>query len=128
MAKNGTFSGTWKSGSDNISVNLPIILFEEDGCQIMYCPALDVSGYGKTESEAQESFHISLGEFFLYTTRKKTFKMVLQNLGWTIRKSKFKPMHPPSMSDLLCNNDNFSRIFNNFNFRKVDQPFELPTC
>lgn len=128
MAKKGSFSGTWESGSDNIKVNLPIILFEEDGSQIMYCPALDVSGYGKTEAEARDSFNITLGEFFLYTTNKKTFHTVLQKLGWTLRKSKFKPLHPPSMSELLNNNANFSRIFNSFPFRKIDQPIELPSC
>lgn len=128
MAKKGSFSGTWKSEKDKIKVNLPIILFEEDGSQIMYCPALDISGYGKTEAEARDSFNVTLGEFFLYTTHKKTITTVLQKLGWSLRKSKYKPMHPPSMSELLNNNDNFSRIFNSFPFRKIDQPIELPSC
>jgi len=125
MAKRGAFSGTWKSDKENIMVNLAVILFEEDGSQIMYCPALDVSGYGKTEDEAHDSFNVALGEFFLYTTRKKTFVGEMERLGWTIR-SKHKSMLPPSMSELLNNNENFSRIFNNFPFRKIDQPISLP--
>lgn len=125
MAKRGSVSGTWKSDKDNISVNLAVILFEEDGSKIMYCPALDVSGYGKTEEEAQQSFNIALGEFFLYTTRKKTFISEMERLGWTIR-SKHKSLQPPSMSELLNNNDNFSRIFNSFPFRKIDQSISLP--
>jgi hypothetical protein len=105
---------------------LPIIIFEEDGCQIMFCPALDISGYGKTEPEAQESFNIALGEFFLYTTHKNTFTSELQRMGWTIRKSKRKPMTPPPMSELLSKNDNFSRIFDNFPYRKINQSISMP--
>jgi hypothetical protein len=124
--KEGSFQGIWDSGKDKITVSVPVILFEEDGSQIMYCPALDVSGYGKTELEANESFHISLGEFFLYTTHKKTFIEELRKLGWTIRKSKHKPMIPPPMSELLSTNENFSRIFNGFPFRKIDESISLP--
>ena len=126
MEKSGSFSGTWKSGNENIKCMLPIIIFEEDGCQIMFCPALDISGYGKTEPEAQESFNIALGEFFLYTTHKNTFTSELQRMGWTIRKSKRKPMTPPPMSELLSKNDNFSRIFDNFPYRKINQSISMP--
>jgi hypothetical protein len=118
--------GQWVSGKNAIKVNLPLIQFEEDGSQIVYCPALDVSGYGNTEAEAMTSFSISLGEFFHYTTNKKTLASELKLMGWVIKKSKNKPMTPPPMSDLLESNDNFSRIFNSHPFRKFDKAFDLP--
>ena len=118
--------GDWISGKNLIKINLALIAFEEDDSQIVYCPALDISGYGKTEKEALESFHISLGEFFNYTLNKKTFFGELKELGWVIRKSKSKPMTPPPMSRLLETNDNFSRIFNDHAFRKFDKAIEMP--
>ena len=121
-----TIKGEWFFGKKLIKVNLSLIEFEEDGCQIVYCPALDVSGYGKSESEAMKSFTVSLGEFFHYTTNKQTLANELKQMGWVIRNSKNKPMTPPPMSHLLESNDNFSRIFNEHPFRKFDQAFDLP--
>jgi hypothetical protein len=126
MTPKAQFSGTWNNDQHKVMVNLPLILFEEDGSQIAYCPALDVSGYGQSEPEALESFKISLGEFLLYTIRKKTFTAEMKRMGWTIKKSSRKPMIPPTMSKLLEENENFSRIFNNFPFRKIDEPISLP--
>ena len=65
-----TIKGEWFFGKKLIKVNLSLIEFEEDGCQIVYCPALDVSGYGKSEYEAMKSFTVSLGEFFHYLGRQ----------------------------------------------------------
>jgi hypothetical protein len=121
-----TLKGELVSGKKQIKVNLSLIEFEEDGCQIVYCPALDVSGYGKTETEAMNSFYITLGEFFQYTTNKETLASELKLMGWVIRKSRYKPMIPPPMSQLLKSNDNFSRIFNEHPFRKFDKAFDLP--
>ncbi|MFA4853720.1 MAG: hypothetical protein WC599_14485 [Bacteroidales bacterium] len=126
MAKQAEFRGDYKSERDNLNMNLPVILFEEDGSQIVYCPALDIAGYGNNLDEAKESFKISLGEFFKYTLNKNTFKSELSRMGWTLRKSKYKPMHPPEMSKLLNTNENFNRIFNNFPFQKIDQNISFP--
>lgn len=126
MKKPTAFSGKWTSGKSLIEVNLPVIMFEEDGTQIVYCPALDLSGYGTSDPEALNSFQIALGEFFLYTTNKKTLQQTLQEMGWIIKKSKVKPIIPPSLSSLLETNDNFQRIFDNYPFRKVDQSFNIP--
>ena len=124
--KKGNIKGNWTSSSNQISVDLAIISFNEDDSTIVYCPALDVTGYGKTEKEALESFNVCLGEFFLYTTRKKTFVSELIRLGWKVKKNSPKPMHPPELSKLLESNDNFSRIFNQHPFRKFDQAIEMP--
>jgi len=126
MAPQGSIKGTWSSGDREIDVHLSFIIFDQEGIQVVYCPALDVSGYGKSEEEAFKSFEISLGEFLLYTNNKGTFTSELQRMGWTIKKSKLKPMIPPPMSKLLEDNDNFSKIFNNYPFRKIDHTVSLP--
>jgi hypothetical protein len=124
QSQKGRFDGVWKEGNKGFDVRLSLIMFEEDGSQIVYCPALDISGYGNTEKEAKESFTISLGEFFTYTTHKKTFNEEMTRLGWKLKRNKY--MKPPNMSELLAKNENFSRIFNDHSFRKVDQQITIP--
>lgn len=119
------FEGTWQSPSHSVEVNVPLIIFEDGNSHIVYCPALDVSGYGADENEAKASFETSLSEFILYTTRKKTLNKVLTDMGWTI-KSKNKPMVPPPFSKLLGENDNFRNIFDNYPFKKVDEDIMIP--
>ena len=129
MGKQGRFTGEWSSEKEKIIVNLHMIEFEEDGCKIVYCPALDVSGYGKDLKEATDSFNVSLSEFFKYGIHKQTIFDELKSMGWIIKdKHKQKNMQAPSMSKLLENNANFNRIFNDFPLRKYDQKIEIPVC
>jgi len=104
---------------DKIEGFLDIIIFKEDDTTIVYCPPLEVYGYGIDENEAQESFKVSLVEFFKYCTNKNTLRTELKRLGWQMKRGKLKPMIPPSISELLSTNENLSRIYNNFDFRKT---------
>lgn len=126
MKNRGSISGTIPVKNGYVKVNLPLIRFEEDGCQIAYCPALDISGYGKSADEAFESFKISLEEFFRYVTNKKTFEKEMERMGWTISHNRQREMTPPPMSRLLQENDNFSRIFNDHSFNKENYTVDLP--
>lgn len=126
MAPQGEIQGTWKSKDHEIEVHLPFIIFEQESVSVVYCPALDISGYGINELEAFKSFEVNLGEFLLYTNHKGTFISELKRMGWTVKASKYKPMVPPSMSKLLEENDNFSNIFNSYPFRKINHPVSLP--
>lgn len=123
--KQGHLSGTFSNEKGKFDVKLSLIEFEEDGCLVVYCPALDVCGYGKTEPEANQSLTVSLAAFFQYSINKNTFVDEMRRLGW-----KFKNIHrkmiPPDMSTLLSENENFSRIFNNHSFRKYDMNIEIP--
>jgi len=124
MKKEGILSGEWSNSNTCINVNLSIISFEDSGCIVHYCPALEVYGYGKTETEAESSLYTSMSEFFQHTLNKKTFFTELERLGWTMKKT--KKMTPPTMLQLLANNDNFSNVFNNFPFKKFDQKIAMP--
>ena len=126
--KKGIVKGEWKGANRSIEVNLPIILFQEDEAYIAYCPALDLTGTGNNEQEAFESFNITMGEYFLYTARKKTLAEDLIKHGWVIQKSKQLTMRPPKMSKLLQTNKEFSEIFNKHPFRKIDQRVTVPSC
>lgn len=126
MSKKGTLTGTWSGGQNEIQCTLPIIIFEEDTNYIFYCPALDLSGYGSTESEASESFNVVLSEYFRYTVNKKTLASDLKRLGWKVRKSMSRKATPPNLSRLLETNEDFSRIFNEHDFRKTEKIVNIP--
>lgn len=107
-----------------VTVNLAVILFKEDNAQILFCPALALSGSGNTIAEAQQSFAIALEEYLKYTINKGTLWADLRKLGWTIQKK--KPATPPPMSELLESNDEFSRIFDTKPYKKFDTGVHLP--
>ena len=113
-----------EKGSNTVKV--PVLSFKEDNANIIYCPALDLNGSGHTESEARESFAITVTDYLNYTTHKGTLWTDLKKLGWKIKKGKKKPASPPPMSELLKNNDEFSRIFDNYPYKKFDTGVSLP--
>jgi hypothetical protein len=127
MPKNRTISGEWVSGKNKIECTLPLIIFEEENNLITYCPALDLSGYGSTEEDSNRSFEQVLSEYFRYTVNKKTLADDLRKMGWILRKNSLrnKPV-PPTMEDLLGKNEDFSRIFNNHDFRKTTTTINMP--
>jgi len=120
-----SLKGSYQHGESHVIINLDIIIFTEGNTLIVYCPALDLSGYGITEKEACESFKTVLSEYFKYTLNKNTLKEDLQKMGWKI-KSKFKPMQPPTLQRILRENENFNRIFNSYDFRKTVTKIEIP--
>jgi len=126
MTKKQIMSGQWVSGKNRIKCNLPLIIFEEDKNIITYCPALDLSGYGSTEEEAKKSFEVTLSEYFRYTVNKKTLAEDLKKHGWTIMKNLKKKPIPPTLENLLRRNEDFSRIFNKYEFQKRNTTINIP--
>ncbi len=120
------YKGKFSGRKGTVDIQLPIISFIDDNTHIFYCPALDLSGYGIDETEARISFNIVLEEYITYTINKGTLWIDLKKLGWIVSKSKYKPAIPPNMSQLLKTNDEFSRIFNNYPFRKFNTEFTIP--
>lgn len=118
--------GKFSNEKGSVTVTVPVIAFKEDNAQIIYCPALDLSGSGNTESQARESFATVVAGYLNYTTHKGTLWTDLKKLGWTIKKSKKKPASPPPMPELLENNEEFSRIFDNYPYKKFDTGVSLP--
>jgi len=99
--------------ASNITLKLSVVLFKEDGTFIAYCPALDLSGYGKTESEAKKSFEIVLNEFLKYTANKNTLEDELKKLGWVKKSEHSKKLTPPDFVDIINKNKELQRVVNN---------------
>lgn len=119
--------GLWKGYGRTITIHLPLIIFEENGNQIIYCPPLGLSGNGLTESEAKASFNVMMDEYFRYTVNKGTLAEDLKSMGWKVTKKNLKkPLAPPDISYTLSTNEEFKRIFNNFDFRKGNTEVAMP--
>ena len=106
-------------------MKLNLIFFKDDEAFYSYCPALDLLGYGETENEAQKSFNVVLGEYIRYTTENQTLMDDLKSLGWKITGTD-KKLIPPKISECLDENNEFSNIFNNYDFVKRSIPVEMP--
>ncbi len=119
--------GTIKTEKNvGFNIQLSVYLFEEDEFTIAYCPALDLSGYGSNEDEAQKDLQAVLTEYFIYTTNKNTIREDLKSMGWTLKKSLHKKMTPPSDEEILKTNENFSHIIKSFPVRKINTPVQIP--
>jgi len=70
----------------NIKAYIGILKFvDKDTLQwVYYMPALDITGYGKTEEKASEMLKFSIGELFnhLLSLSSKRLQVELSNLGW----------------------------------------------
>lgn len=65
-------------GKGKYHVGLSLVEFDENNVTIIYSPALYLSGYEYSQSEAKQSFFDALHEFFRYTNTIKTLDKVLK--------------------------------------------------
>ncbi len=104
--------------------NVPIFVLKEDDTIIYYSPVFDVSGYGYTDSEAEQSIVIAINEFLRYTLNKKTFEVEMLKLGW--KRKKQKTFTPPPMSEMVRKRPYLSEILDDHDFQKKSLDVEIP--
>lgn len=108
-----------------VDVQVLILAFVEDSLFYYYAPQLDVYGYGQTETEAKESFEITLHEFFRYTLNKGTLQSELKRLGWKMQ-TKTKAISAPDFSLLLQSSAELKDIVENRSFTKTHHLIQMP--
>ena len=108
---------------EKINSELAIFLFKEDDNYIAYSPALDLSGYGKTEEEARDSFNIVLKEYFDYCINEGTLYQDLKSHGWNIKQH---TVETPKISMLILKNAELSNILDKKDFKKYHEPIKVP--
>lgn len=123
--KKGSFKGNWREGKNKVNMNLPVMVFEEDGINIAYIPVLDLSGYGKTEDEAFESLKIVIHNYISYTVHKNTLIQDLKAHGWTVTK-KSKPFIAPEITDIITRNEYLHDIVNTKPYSMRRMPVDIP--
>ncbi len=121
------FSENFGGEKTGIRTELSLIHFMEDATHIIFSPALDLSGYGNTESEAKDSFQIVLQEFINYGMNKKTLLKDLENHGWKIKGGSKSPnIQSPDLAYLLKTNTELEDIFHTKDFHKYNQELLIP--
>ena len=125
VKKFGRYEGEVSASCSRVSVKLPVILFEDGGSLVLYCPALDLGGYGATEDEAKASFDIVIEEYFRYAVAKGTLAADLEKLGWSVNASSRKVV-PPALDASLMKNRAFRKIFNSRSFTKRTAALAIP--
>lgn len=116
----------WQDGSRKVTLtSVPVFFFMEGDNHIAFIPSLELSGYGKTLHEAQESLNVVLNEFWRYTLNKNTLLVELKRLGWKV-KSKTKPITAPKISDLINSNDDLKDIVDNKEYSTTNMQMQMP--
>lgn len=115
-----------RNSNNRMSVKLDVYIFSEDNTVIAYSPALDLCGYGYSDREAMDSFHIALSEYLDFALAHKTLVADLRAHGWKVRSLKQRKMTSPSFETLLRSNDTFRDILENKDYRKQSQTLPLP--
>ncbi len=111
------FTGELKTQKGNIKAKLELYSFIEDDVHVVYCPALDLSGYGYDLEEAKKSFSEVFSMHFSYCINKNTLHDDLKKHGWSVRSKKSKDIKAPAYEDLIKNNEAFREILNKDYFK-----------
>lgn len=112
-------------GTKKVTMEVQVMLFEEDEIHFAYLPSLDLTGYGKTIEEAKQSLKIVLDEFLKYTIHKNTLMKELKRLGWKTH-SKAKPIKAPNLSDQILTNERLKEIVDSIPFATESYKLKVP--
>jgi hypothetical protein len=129
MADTLKFSAGFAKGATEYHVVVNIVQFKDSGSYVLFAPAMEVYGYGRTVGEARSSFEISMKEFLSYSDNKGTLLKELTRLGWEVKGGKKnRKFKVPEFSDLLRTNDRLMEILNNRDVRtfKANVPMAIP--
>jgi hypothetical protein len=129
MNQNHHINFDFKNAEAKVKAKITLISFKELDNFIVYSPHLEVSGYGKTQQEAMDSFNHCLGVFFDYTVNKKTLHQELISLGWQLKKGTIKKplkINAPSMSELLKHNTALEDLLNKQNISTIQKEVAIP--
>ncbi len=109
-----------------ITVRVDIYLFTEGNAHIAYCPALDLSGYGYTETEAKESFAQTIKMYIGHCLAKNTLKEDLRQHGWNIRSLNQKKIKAPSLQSMLRRLPDFRHMAESSDYSKYSENIYIP--
>jgi hypothetical protein len=120
-----SFKADLKTKKGEISAQLQLFMFKEDDMFIVFCPAIDLSAYGKSEKEAElevsEVFRLHMS----YCLAKRTLEEDLKAHGWDI-KHKQKEILAPKIEELLPKNETLQDIIYNRDYVKMSRPIQIP--
>src|SRR4051812_32950155 len=82
-------------GGRTVGISIDVDLLKEGDYIVAYCSALELSSFGKNETEARKNFEEALNIFVDETHKRGTLEKVLLDLGWSLRKKPTALYTPP---------------------------------
>ena len=79
-----------------LQLQLEVSIFQEGDHFVSFCPALNLSSYGKTIEESRLAFHEALEIYIEYALENDTLEKDLLAHGWTLRKLPIAKYEPPA--------------------------------
>jgi predicted RNase H-like HicB family nuclease len=83
------------ASTSTVEALVEVQLIKEGDYIVSYCPALELSSFGKDEEDAKEGFEEALNIFIDELHKRGTLEKVLLNLGWGLRKLPVASFIPP---------------------------------
>ena len=83
-----------------VSADVLVMIGKEGEYYVAYCPALNVSSFGKTLEEAKEYFTDAVDVFIKDVIKRGTLEKCLLELGWSLQMDKFEPPRFENSIDL----------------------------
>lgn len=84
-----------QKSKDSIKLQLDVLIIKEEDYLVAYCPALEISGYGKTKSEAKAAFETEIKIFIDETAKSGNLEKYLLKHGWTLQQIPELAYQPP---------------------------------
>ncbi|MGA0556667.1 hypothetical protein ACO2Q8_08455 [Larkinella sp. VNQ87] len=109
---------------EGISVRIAVYSYITENTQAIYAPALDLYGYGYTETEAWQSFELALEEYLTYTAENQTLADDLRRYGWQVDEDRQR-LTPPGLERLLQLYPDFAETILSRPYQKVDRTLYL---
>jgi predicted RNase H-like HicB family nuclease len=88
---------------NKMKIEIVVLLYKDGDYHMAYCPALELSSYGKTESEAKEYFLDALNIFIEDTIKKGTLEKCLLKFGWSLQQIPNVKYEPPRIENSIEN-------------------------
>ena len=123
MAKSRV-SANFTGSKYRVDLNVDVYIWNEDGIYFAYAPALDLTGYDKTEEKAKKSFSQALDLTLSYMHNKDTIFNELERLGWTVNRKK-KRVNAPNIQEMINDNEEFKNILSKPDYRKERRGVQL---
>ena len=119
----------FKNAHASVKAHIVLISFTEGENCIIYAPQLEVTGYGKSQQDAMESFNYALSSFLDYTVKKKTLHEELVALGWELKKGTVKnpkKINAPSWRNLIRKNNDLEELLSTHNISTQQREVSIP--
>lgn len=92
-----------RKSKDSIKLQLDVLIIKEEDYIVAYCPALELSSYGKSQSEAKAAFEIEIKIFIDETSKNGNLEKYLLKQGWTLQQIPELDYQPPRIPLSLTN-------------------------